>query len=352
MICLNAGNYGNISLSSKSYSSDVTVEPASNAAVTIGSVTLDTVAHLHITGIGGGTATLSMGFIQIDLNSGCSSNLTFDYYTSTGGVNIIPKYSCSHGMAILFDHDRFDNLGQNTWEGRINVQGLNTGPSSADGVTVSNSHFGGAGGASQCSDGIDILGDAAGTVIGPGNEFTGIDQGYSDANCGGTHVDPIQQYGGGPGTVVTGNYFHDNGSGTGGIAGFAAGDTPQITVTNNVFGGTVYSGQNAWLSGDGDVVTHNAFVDTGGGGGTGDLRIYNAGATSTVTNNMFAVNNWVLDSGCCTVSYDVNGTGTGNVTGTPVYVSSPASGYYHYQLAPNSPGYHAASDGKSMGITP
>ena len=45
-------------------------------------------------------------------------------------------------------------------------------------------------------------------------------------------------------------------------------------------------------------------------------------------------------------------TGTGNINGTPVYVSSPASGYYHYQLASSSPGYHAASDGKSMGIAP
>ena len=46
-------------------------------------------------------------------------------------------------------------------------------------------------------------------------------------------------------------------------------------------------------------------------------------------------------------------SGTGNVPERPGCLSSsPASGYYHYQLASTSPGYHTASDGKSMGITP
>ena len=55
-----------------------------------------------------------------------------------------------------------------------------------------------------------------------------------------------------------------------------------------------------------------------------------------------------------TATYNMNAgvSGTGNISGTPVYVSSPSSGYYHYQLAPGSPGYNAASDGKSMGISP
>ena len=36
-----------------------------------------------------------------------------------------------------------------------------------------------------------------------------------------------------------------------------------------------------------------------------------------------------------TATYNLNSglSGTGNINGTPVYVSSPASGYYHYQLA-------------------
>jgi hypothetical protein len=58
----------------------------------------------------------------------------------------------------------------------------------------------------------------------------------------------------------------------------------------------------------------------------------------------------------CTATFNLNPGaawfGTGSVKGAPVFVSSPASGYYHYQLAPSSPGYHAASDGESMGIAP
>ncbi|HEY6961249.1 MAG TPA: hypothetical protein VI408_05095, partial [Gaiellaceae bacterium] len=55
-----------------------------------------------------------------------------------------------------------------------------------------------------------------------------------------------------------------------------------------------------------------------------------------------------------TATYNLNSgkTGTGNITGTPIYQTTPSSGYYHYQLATSSPGYNAASDGKSMGIAP
>ena len=44
---------------------------------------------------------------------------------------------------------------------------------------------------------------------------------------------------------------------------------------------------------------------------------------------------------------------TGGVTGTPVLVggATPTS-YAGYVLSPSSPGYHAGSDGSSMGITP
>ena len=129
VICLNAGTYAAISLSSKSYSSDVRVQPASGAAVVLGGATLNAVAHLHITGIGRNHATLRIGDVQVDARGGCSRHLTFDHYTATGGVNVIPKYACSHHMAILFDHDRFDNLTSETWEGRFNVQAYDTGPS-------------------------------------------------------------------------------------------------------------------------------------------------------------------------------------------------------------------------------
>jgi hypothetical protein len=67
----------------------------------------------------------------------------------------------------------------------------------------------------------------------------------------------------------------------------------------------------------------------------------------------------VQTSGACpnpVVTYNLalgqNLSGTGNINANPVFLTSPSSGYYHYQLASSSPGYHAASDGKSMGIAP
>src|SRR5207249_994671 len=96
------------------------------------------------------------------------------------------------------------------------------------GVTVSNSHFGGEGAGGDCSDGIQVLGGAYGVLI-SGNEFTGIDQNIC---TNGAHADPIQIYGGDH-TTITGNYFHDNGTGTGGILMGMYSD--YTTVTNNVF---------------------------------------------------------------------------------------------------------------------
>ena len=74
----------------------------------------------------------------------------------------------------------------------------------------------------------------------------------------GRHVDPIQLYGA-VGTVVTGNYFHDNGDGTGGFESFN-GDGP-ATVTDNVFVcSCVYPWSIAALGGHGWFVAHNTFV--------------------------------------------------------------------------------------------
>jgi hypothetical protein len=60
-----------------------------------------------------------------------------------------------------------------------------------------------------------------------------------------------------------------------------------------------------------------------------------------------------LGAGYGTANHNLNCscTGTGNISGTPTFPTSPATGFYHWQIDPSSPvGYHAASDGKSMGI--
>ena len=46
-------------------------------------------------------------------------------------------------------------------------------------------------------------------------------------------------------------------------------------------------------------------------------------------------------------------SGTGNISGTPVFVGGPhPTSYEGYALAAGSPGKGAASDGTDMGVTP
>lgn len=355
VICVTAGSTGNISLTSQSYSSLVTVQPASSAAVTVGSVTLNAVANLKFTGAGnadGSAATMSMGFTAIDTSSGCSTNVTFDHITETGGVLIQPKYSCSHGLGLLWDHDRFDDLPHALYDGRFSVNALGTGPGTTVGITISNSHFGGwgqAGSPVDCSDGVFLGGDVHGVVIGPGNEFTGIDE---TSSCGslGYHVDPIQFFGG-TASTVTGNYFHDNGSGSGGV--MSADGDDGYTIKNNVFVQQV-GGYAHLIVADGCTgctVTHNVILnadteagtDNGGTDHTTDIIFKdNVGGIGTETASDAYVASYDLSCGGC--------TGSNLIAGSPVFVSSPSSGYYHYQLDSSSPGYQAGSTGTSVGI--
>jgi len=314
-------------------------------------VTLNAVSHLVVTGVGAGGATMKIGGNDIDESAGCSTHDSFEYLTYTDGVIVEPRYSCSVGMSLLWDHDRFDNLGSDSWEGRFNVQALNSGPHQPDGVTISNSHFGGSGAGSDCSDGIDILGNADGTTIGPGNEFTGMAQGNCDA-----HVDPIQFYGEYSGTTITGNWFHDNGDGSGGL--MSPDEDGGYTITNNVFQETGVYPWAVVMGGCYDpgpcTVTHNVFVnaDLEIGTANGGHATLGAVARDNVFQNAGIA---IVGSGnTYTATYNLNAgvSGTGNINGTPVFMSSPSSGYYHYQLAASSPGYHAAGDGTSIGIGP
>ena len=281
---------------SKSYASLVTVQPAPGAAVALGGLTLGDVANVQVTGVGGSGATMSHSG---DFISGCGHNLSFDHITYTGGVITEPSSACSINLNWTWDHDRFDNLGAETWEGRFNVQALNTGPAQPNGITISNSHFRGSGAGSNCSDGIDVLGDGYGTTIGPGNEFTGMAQ----ASCG-AHVDPIQFYGG-TASTITGNWFHDNGDGSGGIMSPDGDDG--YTVTNNVFQNTGSYPYAITMGGCANcTITHNNFINatleigTTNGGGPASTNI-------TARDNVFNTGIVILGTGnTYTATYNLN----------------------------------------------
>ena len=330
----------------------MTVQPAATAAVTVGNVTLTSVRRLTFTGVGNSSGTAAtMAMNQVWIAGATSTNLSFDHITFVSPHGCVSVNGESTDSAILFDHDRLDNMETEGNFGCLNEGRLGTGGMGAavGWVTVTNSHFSG-NSLPGCSDGIQVGGD--GVVIGPGNEFTNILQGSCIA-----HSDPIQFYKpGSSNNVVTGNWFHNNSTG---CMCWDGGDNN--TFTNNVFESIGYwsivSGDFSGVGENGWLIAHNVFGD--------DVTMDNGHTAPNGTGNVLRDNVWtpgnnVTDDGSG-VGYDhnlncvrngVNCPGTGNISGTPVFLTSPSAGYYHYQLAPSSPGYHAASDGKSMGIAP
>jgi hypothetical protein len=317
---------------------DVTVQPAPGARVAIGRLTFERVAHLRFTGLGGAMSIDGLELDAGDNEPSWSHDLAFDHLTWTDASNVRAR---STDQALLFDHDVFDNLGIGLWEGRITVRGYEQ--KKPVGVTISNSHFAGG-----CSDGIQVIGDAFGVRIGPGNEFTKIEQN----NCDPVHADPIQLYGGN-GTVITGNYFHDNGDGSGGI--MSGGGDDYVRVSNNVFVCTcVYPLSISTAGADDWTIDHNTFI-------AGSIRFetYDGDAPigDIVRNNVFAAGGGIAAEGNSYGVEDHNlnsgDPGVGNVKGSPVFVGGKKpTTYAGFRLAPGSPGKRAASDGGDMGIRP
>lgn len=315
----------------------MTVQPAPGATVTIGGLTLDLVQHLRFTGVGG-RMTIQGG--ELDPRGPCSSNLTIDHVAFSSGLNVTAR--CA-GMNILIDHDTFDNLGINTWEGRLNVVDGGSRNPQPVGVTISNSRFSGG-----CSDGIDLVG-TPGVQIGPGNEFTGIQQG----ECSPVHADPVQ-CSGARHLLLTGNYFHDNGDGSGGL--MCGNGEHDITVTNNVFACTCAYPYSIYAGGDYNwTVTHNTFA--GGGLVRFEVDYGKVPAGNLVRDNVFTAGGGIsIDSGSSSYGsndHNLNARepGVGDSRGAPVFVGGkrPAS-YAGYRLAPGSPGKGVASSGDDMGI--
>jgi hypothetical protein len=340
VICLNSGSSGNITLTAKSYSSDVTVQPAPGATVAFGGFALNNVDHLHVTGVGGGGATASVGETSVDVSSGCSANVTFDHLTYTAGAFFYQQFACSHDEHLLWDHNRHEgNIGGGLEEGRFRIVASAAGPDAPLGLVISNSLF-----KSGCSDGLDMAGDPYGVQIGPGNEFTDLNQGGCDPN----HVDPIQGLGS-RNTLITGNWFHDN-AGSGGIL---SADEPGLTVTNNVFASCCYQHSIVVKGAINNTYTHNVFI--------GDIsweldNDSKCGGGEVVRDNVFTVRAIYL--GVCTATtYTASNnlnclcSGSNNITGTPVFVGgSKPTTYAGYRLATGSPGKGAASDGTDIGI--
>ena len=366
VICLTAGDYGALQLDGISKSGMVVVRPAPGATVTVGPIGYSNSQNITLTGGGG---TLQIAGISGDGAGSGSHHMAFTYATFTSGSTI---YARGTNQVILFDHDTFNNLGTSVYEGRLSVVCQDC-TASPVGIAISNSHFGNGG----CSDGVFVGGGGVnrnlyGLQIGPGDEFSGFAQG----DCG-PHVDPIQFYGTSH-TLVTGDFFHDNGDSSGGVMAFDGAD--HDTVTNSVFEGSTYAFSVALEACDGCTATHNVILSNNldFGHKTGDPtstngiardNVFAAGAKLSGGDLANVTESYNLCQGGArspgrrprghrrvrTVGPNSCKSSTDIHTNSPVFVggSNPLSftSYAQYALAPTSPGYHAGSDGKSIGIT-
>jgi hypothetical protein len=258
---------------------------------------------------------------------------------------------------IVFDHNEYVDLSPVLCEGRICVCGVgpcnpSTDPDSELKVIFSNNYFSGG-----CSDGIQEYG-IYGVQIGPGNEFTGITQ----AGCG-PHVDPVQIQGGCCYTI-TGNWFHDNGTGTGVPVLFSPGPFSDQVLTGNVLE-TNFACGACYANCTDCTATNNVFLNHA-------LNLESATGTTPATemtmyDNIFLVDPPVFEGGpprvggsitdenhnLCVVTRSTCNDPT-DVFGTPTFVggASPLSfdSYYDYRLADGSAGKGAGTGGEDIGI--
>jgi hypothetical protein len=267
-----------------------------------------------------------------------SSSISFRNSRFTGMTRVDASVA---NAQIVFDRNTFDGIDAcaTCYEGRLTVRGH--GSSVPVGVRISNNRFGGGGE----SDGVQIVGDAYGTRIGPGNEFTGLRQlaGYT------AHVDPIQLYGDSH-TVIDRNYFHGNSTGI-----MAADGTDHAQITDNVFHTDgEYPDQIVIGGGDSDVIRHNTFAN-GARARIGRVNV-SPSVAETVTDNVLTGGIWLSEGQSTagfTINYNLNpgGRGSQDIRRKPVFRGGtrPAS-FSGFALAAGTPGKGAASDRTDMGI--
>ena len=328
VIHLAAGSYGNFAGGSKASVVTLVAQPGATATIS--------------PNLGSGVSNLRFDGLTIDgVYTNGARNVAFVNSKFTGLVRVDTPANVS-AANILFDHDTFDGLSATatSYEGRLTVRGYDN--SAPVGVKITNSHFGNGG----CSDGVQIIGGAYGVEVGPGNEFSGIQQGA----CA-PHVDSIQLYGSSH-TQIVGNYFHDDDTiimaPDGGESEYIAdnvmiggGYVPAVQlgshrgsqfVHNTVKNIDVHMDHKSGASpSSGGVVRDNVFVN-------GSTNASDSGNCSgcTVTSNLFTTSG--------------SASGTNAVVGNPVFVggANPSS-YAGYQLASSSPGRGNASDGNDLG---
>jgi hypothetical protein len=328
VIQLAPGDYGTFTGGQKA--GVVTIQAAPGVGASMG-ISFTSAANINLQGLTIGDFTIG----------GSSRNVTIGTSRFTRMSTVDASSMANAG--ILFDRDVFDGIDatSSSYEGRLSVRGNNN--AAPVGVAVTNSHFGNGG----CSDGVQIVGDANGVQIGPGNEFSGIKQG----SCA-PHVDSIQLYGS-RNTQIVANYFHDDDT----IVMAPDGGENEV-ISDNVMLGSGYAPAVQLGSHRGSQFVHNTVkaievhMDHKSGAAPSTGGVVRDNVFVNANTNASAAGNC---SGC-TVSSNLyaaskDSSGIGSLVAMPSFVGgiSPTT-YAGYQLAPGSPGKGTASDGSDRGI--
>jgi hypothetical protein len=166
-----------------------------------------------------------------------------------------------------------------------------------------------------------VLGNSTNVTIGPHNHFFGILQSL----CGVVHCDAIQDFGAGPGNIITSNYFEN-----GDTFVMAPDGSTTWTVTNNIFDGSLvpYPFKIQFGSAVSPVLFNNTIVNV-------VIFLNNKTGNNPPSSNAWGQNNILINGsewntspglGCsnCTFSYNLFDSsaladGTNNVIGTPLF---------------------------------
>ncbi|MGZ3743946.1 MAG: hypothetical protein ACXWRE_06320 [Pseudobdellovibrionaceae bacterium] len=322
-ICLNNGNYGNVTISGISKSSAVTLQSINGVGATIG-ITLSSSNLLTFKNL---TFSMLTWSDNVNTNIRVLKNTFIGQMSVWGNGNGTPQNN-------VIDGNVFDGISAcNTCnEGRLQIYG-------GGNLVVSNNHFGNGGD----SDGIQVGG--YGTIIGPGNVFDSI------IYTGGRHVDPIQLYGEVDHETIIGNYFINSNDSI-----MAPDGGANVTVSDNVFAG---NGVDYWqvMFGSQSNLTfiHNTLANDIGV--TIDAKSGSPSSSNVVARDNIMSGTFKLQCTSCSITHNlfINSTdavGTNNMIATPTFIGgSKPTAWVGYQLASTSAGYKAATDGMDMGST-
>jgi hypothetical protein len=334
-ICLEAGNYGYISLFNIIKSSDVTVRaaplggfgyvPPFSRQIPIISLSITGSAHLRFS---------YLTFTGLNMGNGGNRDISIVNNIFTGQALV--KGEVGGAANIKIEGNRFNNISvcSNCAEGGLQI-------SDGEGVVVINNDFNGGG----ASDGIQLQGSGKNGIIGPGNVFRGFIQGGDTR-----HFDAIQLSGGASNYTIYGNHFINN---TDCI--MAPDGNESLIIKDNVFIGNGTNSLQIHLGGQNkSTFNHNTVIG---------MRIglnKNSGNQLPSTYGMLRDNIFVnsqLDISCANCSftsnlYDPNSMPFGEkpFQGAPTFTGGNApTGWLGYQLTSNSLGYRQASDGGDIG---